>query len=82
VDIKGLTALLISLRLHHDVLHILGSFEEGVRSTQALVGQADRMASIMGKLNADTVRARIILDGGDSPSLTGERPDPPLESKH
>ncbi len=82
LDLKGLTALLISLRLHFDVINIMGTFEEGVRSTQALVGQADRMSAIMGKLNADTVRARILLDGGSSSPLAEESKDSRLEPNH
>lgn len=61
---KGLTALLIALKLYRDAEQTVGVFEAGVQSTQALVGQADRMAAELGRLNADSLRARVVLEGG------------------
>ncbi len=64
LDLKGLTALLIALRLHHDVENTLRIFEAGVESTQALVGQADKMAEALGKISADSLKSRVVMEGG------------------
>jgi len=64
LDPKGLTALLVALKMHHDAEKVIQVFETGVQTTQALVGQADQMAASLGKMNADSLRSRMVLEGG------------------
>ncbi len=72
LDPKGLTALLIALRMHHDAQKVHQVFEAGVQTTQALVGQADQMAASLGKMNADSLHSRIVMEGGIPTSLGPE----------
>lgn len=68
MDQAGLIALLSSLRLSNDVDRLVKVFEEGVRSTEVLVGQADRMGAALSRLSSDSLKVRNILDGG-TPSV-------------
>ena len=64
LDPKGLTALLVALKMHHDAEKVHQAFQAGVQTTQALVGQADQMAAALGNMNAASLRSRIAMDGG------------------
>ena len=63
MDFKGLTALLIALRLSRDVERVAQTFEEGVKSTLGLTGQSDRMNGALSQLGAHSLKSRAILEG-------------------
>ncbi len=64
VDFKDLTALLASLQLSKDSDRLIQTFQEGIQTTRALVGEADKMGAALAALSADTLRVRTVLDGG------------------
>jgi hypothetical protein len=64
VDFKGLTALLMSLRLSKDVNRLVGVFQDGIQSTKALVGQSEKMGEALSALSADSLKVRTGMDGG------------------
>ena len=63
MDFKGLTALLISLRLSGDVEKVCRTFEAGVQSTLGLAGQSDKMNEALSRLGANALKSRTILEG-------------------
>lgn len=63
MDFKGLTALLISLRLSRDVEKVFLTFEAGVQSTMGLAGQSDKMNEALSRLGANSLKGRAILEG-------------------
>jgi hypothetical protein len=73
VDFKGLTALLVSLRLTKDTDRLVRTFQIGVETTRALVGQADEMGEALSALSADTLRIRTVLDGGVPNLVSSEK---------
>jgi uncharacterized protein YneF (UPF0154 family) len=79
LDPKGLTALLVALKMHQDAQKLIQVFEAGVQTTQALVGQADQMAAALGKMNADSLRSRMVMEGGIPRSLDPEAGEPTVE---
>jgi hypothetical protein len=62
-DLKGLTALLVSLRLAKDSEKVVKTFTKGVESTKALAGQTDLMSAELSKLTAHTLKAKTLLEG-------------------
>ena len=65
LDLKGLTTLLISLKLSKDVERVVDVFDRGVESTAAIAGQTDRMAEALTALSADSLKAQTVM--GESP---------------
>lgn len=63
MDFKGLTALLISLRLVRDADKVLKTFEAGVQTTLGLEGQPEKMSEALGRLTANTLKTRTVLEG-------------------
>ena len=63
MDFKGLTALLISLRLSKDVEKVFQTFSDGVKSTVGLTGQSDKMSGALSRLGAHSLKSRTILEG-------------------
>jgi hypothetical protein len=70
LDLKGLTALLSSLRLSRDVEGLVSVFEEGVRSTSALLGKSEGMGAALSTLSARAVKLRAVMDGASPDGLT------------
>jgi hypothetical protein len=73
VDLKGLTALLVSLRLARDTDKLVTTFQDGIETTKALVGEADKMGAALSALSADTLKIQTALDGGVPTPLSGEK---------
>jgi hypothetical protein len=73
VDFKGLTALLVSLRLAKDTDRVLQAFQEGVDSTRALVGQSDKMNEALSRLSGDSLKSRTAIEG-TIPDRLGDAP--------
>lgn len=63
MDLKGLTALLVSLRLAGDVEKVLQTFDEGVASTLGLTGQSEKMNEALSRLGAHSLKSRTALEG-------------------
>jgi hypothetical protein len=63
MDFKGLTTLFLSLRLARDTQKVAEAFGEGVQSTLGLVGQSEKMNLVLSALNADSMRARVVIEG-------------------
>jgi hypothetical protein len=63
VDLKGLTAILVSLRFYQDSDKVIQVFEQGIKAAQALTGQSDKMNQALSRLNSHTVRILKSLDG-------------------
>jgi len=72
LDFRGLTALLASLRLAKDTEKMIKIFQEGVESTQTLVGQADKMGEALSRLSGDTLKLRTVMDGHSPESLKSQ----------
>ncbi len=69
LDFKGLTALLISLKVSHETNQMLQVFQTGVQNTVPLVGQSDKMGAALTSLGASVLNAQSALEGGvPSPS--------------
>ena len=64
LDFKGLTALLLSLKVVHETDQLLKVFAAGVESTKPLVGHSDRMGLALAALGASALNAQSVLDGG------------------
>lgn len=62
-DLKGLAALLVSLRLSKDSEGVLEVFRQGIDSTKAMAGQTDRMGVELSKLTSSALKARTQLEG-------------------
>ncbi len=73
VDLKGLTAILVSLRLVKDSDRLVETFQTGVETTRELVGQADKMGAALSALSADTLRIQAALDGGIPAVVSSEK---------
>ena len=63
LDFKGLTAILVALRLSGDAGKVLRVFEKGVQSTNALLGQSDDMGAALSILSSNSLKTRTVLDG-------------------
>lgn len=73
VDLPGLSALLVSLRLSKDSERVLGAFRQGIESTKALSGQTDKMSAELSRLTSNALKARTLLEGAAStPISNGE----------
>lgn len=69
MDFKGLTALLISLRISKDVERVAGIFEKGVQSTAGLTGQSERMNEALSALSAHSLKVRTVMEGNPPSDL-------------
>ena len=63
MDFKGLTALLISLRLSKDVDRVVRVFSQGVQTTVGLTGQSDKMSEALSALSANSLKTRTVMEG-------------------
>ena len=63
MDFKGLTALLISLRLSKDVDLVVRVFNQGVQTTVGLTGQSDKMSEALSALSANSLKTRTVMEG-------------------
>jgi hypothetical protein len=73
VDLPGLTALLVSLRLSKDSERILETFRQGIDSTKAMSGQTDKMSAELSRLTSHALKARTLLEGASpTPIATKE----------
>jgi len=63
VDRKGLTALLVALRLSQDVDRVLQVFAQGIETARPLTGQSDRMNDALSTLSAHSLVIRTMLEG-------------------
>ena len=63
LDFKGLTAILIALRLSRDAGNVIRVFEKGVQSTSSLLGQSDDMGAALSNLSSNSLKTRTVLDG-------------------
>ena len=63
IDFKCLTALFLALRLARDTQKVAEAFGEGVRSTLGLAGQSEKMNAVLSALNADSMKARVAIEG-------------------
>lgn len=72
MDFKGLTALLISLRISKDVERVAGIFEKGVQSTVGLTGQSERMNEALSALSAHSLKVRTVMEGNPPSDLRKE----------
>jgi len=69
VDFKGLTALLLALRLARSTEKVLQVFQEGVQATQPLTGQSERMNQALSALGADSLQSQAVLEGNSPERL-------------
>ena len=63
MDYRGLTAVLVSLRLVRDAAKVVQVFEKGVQSTTALLGQSDSMGAALSTLSGNSLKTRTVLEG-------------------
>lgn len=73
MDLKGLSALLLSLRLSRDSEKVVTTFQGGVDSTKGLLGRSDEMAGDLSRLSANTLKVRTILEGSVPSALNGPK---------
>ena len=64
VDFRGLTALLLSLRMSRDSEKVCGAFEQGVEATRLLLGQSEKMSAELSRLSSHSLKIRSIMEGG------------------
>jgi len=76
LDLRGLTALLSSLRLSKDVETLISVFDEGVKSTKAILGKSERMGEALSSLNARALKVRAVLEGSLPDDLRHGREPP------
>jgi hypothetical protein len=70
MDYRGLTALLLSLRLAKDAEKVLEVFGQGVEATRILLGQSEKMGAELSRLSSHSLKIQAIIEGGAPTDFT------------